>query len=252
MTTPLQVADGVFLVSAGHTNWILLEEDGALTLVDSGYPAHREAVEDSVASIGRRPEDIRAMLITHAHVDHIGSASALAQQYSFPVFASPEEVPHARREYLQQAGPLQVAANAWRPGVLPWSLHIVRVGALKPVSVPEVQAFPSGGGALDVPGHPIPVPLPGHTSGHTGYLLPGAGAVVSGDALVTAHATSRVDGPQFLLPMFHHDEPQTHETVEALADLPADILLPGHGPAYRGSLRTAVDTARERVGRASA
>lgn len=239
-----EAARGTYLVSANNTNWVLLEDGGSVTLIDAGYPGSLAAVESSIWEIGRSPGDIEAVLVTHAHVDHIGSLPQLCARYEVPVFTSEEESRHAHREYLQQATPLQVAANAWRPGVLSWSLHVMRVGATRHVSIPGAQAFP-GTGALDLPGNPVPVPLPGHTSGHCGYHLPAVGAVVSGDALVTGHATSRTTGPQMLLPMFHHDLPEATRSLDALSALDADLLLPGHGPVHRGDLGAAVDRARE-------
>lgn len=242
-----QAADKVFLAQTEHVNWVLIEEAGAVTVVDAGFPAQLSAIEDSVLKIGRRPEDIAAMLITHAHVDHIGCASALAKKYSFPIYSSATEVPHARRDYQNQASPLQVVGNLWRPGVLSWSVQIMREGALQKVSVPEIQPFTTPDGPLDVPGRPVPVPLPGHTRGHCGFLLKDAGVAIVGDALITGHGTSRVKGPQFIMPMFHYDEERAYETAERIADLPADVMLTGHGPEYRGSLRAAVDTARTQL-----
>lgn len=241
-------ADGIHLVAGNNTNWILVEDGGALTLVDSGYPGDRDAVEASVRELGHRPEDIAAILVTHAHVDHIGSVSHFVRRYGLPVYMSEQEVRHARREYLEQATPLLVAANAWRPRVLPWSLHAVCAGATRNVSVPTAQAFPRPG-ALDLPGGPIPVPTPGHTSGHCAYYFPEVGAVVTGDTLVTGHATSAIEGPQFLLSMFNHDGPQTNRALDALVELDADVLLPGHGPLGRGPVREAVATARATAGR---
>ncbi|NLU84618.1 MBL fold metallo-hydrolase [Rhodococcus sp. HNM0569] len=244
MTTPsvTQVADGTYFVDAGSVNWILLGDGRALTLVDAGYPAHRDAVVASVESIGHRMTDVEAILVTHAHVDHIGSIPALVQQFSTPVLTSDREARHARREYLEQATPAAVARNVWRPGVAGWALHIMRQGGLEKVSVPEARGF-GDASPLDLPGRPVPVATPGHTSGHTAYLLPDVGAVVSGDALITGHGTSRREGPQFLLPMFHHDVDAAHRAIGALASSGADVLLPGHGPVYRGSIDEAVERA---------
>ncbi len=71
--------------------------------------------------------------------------------------------------------------------------------------------------------------------------------VISGDALVSGHATSRIEGPQLLPGMFHHDRSRTVASLDVLAGLDADVLLPGHGPVHRGPLRDAVHLARERA-----
>lgn len=109
----------------------------------------------------------------------------------------------------------------------------------------EPAVFPSY--RLDLPGGPVPVHTPGHTDGHSAYLLPGSGILVSGDALVTAHPTSRIKGPQLLPAMFHTDRTRTLESLSVLEYLDADTVLPGHGPAYRGTVKQAVRLARDRA-----
>jgi glyoxylase-like metal-dependent hydrolase (beta-lactamase superfamily II) len=93
----------------------------------------------------------------------------------------------------------------------------------------------------------VPVPTHGHTSGHTGYHLPHAGVVITGDELITAHAVSRVDGPQLIGSMFSHLDFDPAAVLAPLAQLDADVVLPGHGPVHRGPIGEAVATALERA-----
>ncbi|GLW66941.1 MBL fold metallo-hydrolase [Actinomadura rubrobrunea] len=241
MTDVTEIKAGVHLVHGSDTNWVILTEDDAVTLVDTGYPGDRDRLLSSVAAVGRRPEDLVAILITHGHADHLGSARYLGETYDVPVLMHPLEVPHARREMLQQISPATILANSWRPGVLPWALRVLRVGGTKDVSVPQASEFP---GRLDIPGRPVPVHTPGHTDGHCAYHLPEAGVLITGDALVTAHPTSRTRGPQLLPRMFHHDWAGTVAALDELSTLDADVLLPGHGPAHHGSPAEAVERAR--------
>jgi glyoxylase-like metal-dependent hydrolase (beta-lactamase superfamily II) len=155
------------------------------------------------------------------------------------------EVAHARRDYLEQAGPLDVVKNIWRPGVLPWSRRIMRAGASSKVAVPHAQPV-AAHGPLDLPGHPVPVATHGHTSGHSAYHLPDAGVVVTGDGLVTGHAVSRVRGPQLIPPMFGH-QAESLRALDPLEGLAADVILPGHGDVHRGPIAAAVAQARERA-----
>ncbi|MEU3986050.1 MBL fold metallo-hydrolase [Streptomyces sp. NPDC026672] len=241
-----QVADGTYLVHGSHTNWVILTEGDAATLVDTGYPGDRRQLLESLEAVGSSAKAVEAVLITHAHNDHLGSAEHLRRTHGTPVLLHPAEVPHARRDFLQQVTPAAVLRNAWRPGVLPWLTHVLRVGgtAQHPVTAPE--GFPADG-PLDLPGRPVPVHTPGHTDGHTAYHLPGLGVVISGDALVTGHRTTRTEGPQMLLGMFHHERSRALESLDVLAGLTGDTLLPGHGPVHRGSVRAAAELARERA-----
>lgn len=151
-----QVADGTYLVHGSHTNWVILCEGDAFTLIDTGYPGDREQVLDSLAAVGGSPEALAAVLITHAHNDHLGSAEHLRSEYGVPVYLHEAEVPHARREFLQQVSVGAVLRNAWRPGVVPWLVHVLRSGGTEqhPVTAPE--AFPVTDGPLDLPGQPVP------------------------------------------------------------------------------------------------
>jgi glyoxylase-like metal-dependent hydrolase (beta-lactamase superfamily II) len=236
-----EVADGVFRVRGTEVNWYLVREGDGVTLVDAGYPGEVADVEESVRAIGSRPEDVRAVLLTHAHVDHMGAAQHFADRYGACVLTDEVEARHAHREFVEQAGPLDVMKNIWRPGVLPWLTRVMRVGAAKDVRIPAAQPFPAAG-ELDVPGRPVPVATRGHTSGHTCYYLPSVGAVCTGDELATAHAVSRRTGPQLLPAFFQHRD--TRDAVLPLAELDADLILPGHGEPLRMPLADAVATAR--------
>ncbi|MEY9484600.1 glyoxylase-like metal-dependent hydrolase (beta-lactamase superfamily II) [Streptomyces calvus] len=241
-----QVADGTYLVHGPSTNWVILTEGDAVTLIDTGYPGDRERLLDSLAQVGSSPEAVTAVLITHAHNDHLGSAQYLRAAHGTPVLTHEAEVPHARRDFLHQVGVGRVLRNAWRPGVAPWAVHALRAGGTADVAVGTPGPFPAPG-PLDLPGRPVPVHTPGHTGGHCAFHLPGVGAVVSGDALVSGHPTSRVRGPQLLPDMFHHERAAALDSLDVLAALHGDLLLPGHGPLHEGSVADAALLARERA-----
>ncbi|MGW3990157.1 MBL fold metallo-hydrolase [Streptomyces sp. NPDC004830] len=238
------VAEGTYLVHGSNTNWVILTDGDAATLIDTGYPGDREQVLASLAQVGSAPEAVAAVLITHAHNDHLGSAEHLSTAYGTPVHLHEAEVPHARREFLHQVTVGTVLRNGWRPGVLPWAVHALRSGGTAHVPVTAPRAFP-GTGALDVPGRPVPVHTPGHTDGHCAYHVPGTGVLISGDALVTGHPTARIRGPQLLPDMFHRERSRALASLDTLADLDAEVLLPGHGPVHRGPVRDAALRARE-------
>jgi glyoxylase-like metal-dependent hydrolase (beta-lactamase superfamily II) len=243
----VEVASDVFLARGTDVNWVILRDGADITLIDTGYPGDRHRLVASLAQIGARPDDVRAVLVTHAHVDHVGSAQHLAERHRAAVYTHPVEVGHAHRDYLEQASRRDVLANAWRPGVLPWLARVLRVGVTDHVAVPSAEPLPTADGPLDLPGGPVPVATHGHTSGHTAYLVPHAGAVVTGDGLVTGHAVLAHRGPQLLPGFFNAGDALAG--LEPLAGLAADLILPGHGDPLRRPIADAVGEARERAGR---
>jgi glyoxylase-like metal-dependent hydrolase (beta-lactamase superfamily II) len=237
------VADGVWLVTGTDVNWVLVADGDEVTLVDTGEPRDLPRVLSSLERIGRALGDVAAVVLTHAHPDHIGAAERLRADRGIPVRLLEAEAAHARGQIIEEAPALQVLRAAWRPTVLLWVLRILRAGATRAERLTEVKPFETGSGPLDVPGRLVPVPTPGHTSGHCAFHLPERGVLIAGDALITAHPAGRTTGPQLCPRMFNYDEAAAVASLQALAGLSADAVLPGHGPAYRGSPASAVEQA---------
>lgn len=236
---------GVFFVEGGAVNWTILRDGADMTLIDAGYPGDHADVLASLRQVGGSLEKLQAILVTHAHIDHIGSIPALLEHRPVPVLTGAREAAHTRREFLEQATPLDVAANLLRPGMLGWTAHIVSKGALSRRGVPSATAVTEGV-AAPVPGAPVPLLVPGHTSGHTCYVLPQSRALVTGDALATGHRLSAAVGPQLLPAFFDHDRAQAERSLQVIAKVDADLLLPGHGAAARVSPTAAVAQALAR------
>ncbi|MEJ9078379.1 MBL fold metallo-hydrolase [Gordonia malaquae] len=227
-------------VSTAAVNWVILQDDSGVTLIDGGYPGHASAVVESLTRIGSAPEEIRGALLTHAHVDHLGGIAALRRGHSFDVFADPEEVGHARRDFLEQASPADIARIAYRPSVLRWLSEIVPLGALDKSGIADALPFTD---LSALPGAPVAVPTHGHTRGHSAFVVGGGEVAVTGDALVSGHMISTVAGPQCLGHVFTHDVPANEDAVASLAALDATVVMPGHGPLLRGDIAVFVEQA---------
>ena len=234
-------AEGVHFVEGPASNWIIVREGEDFLVVDGGYPGDLQRVLASIRQIGLEPADAKAMLITHGHVDHTGSAAHFSREYGTPILCSPEEVAHVRGQEKHQVTLGQVLRRAWRPRVCRWMLHVIRAGALAAEPATEARAW--GANELRaLPGSPRAVLVPGHTPGHTAFVLPKANAVVTGDALVTGHPLSKETGVQMLHPMFHSHPEAMGETLSRLADVDASLVLPGHGPALRMRIGDAISS----------
>lgn len=239
-----QVSDSVYVVAGTNVNWALVSDRTGVTVVDAGYPADTPLVLDSVRHIGHDLADITAVVLTHAHLDHIGAVPRLVELLGVPVYTGAEEVRHAKREYLQQITPRQLVRTLFMPGGPRWvrqTLRAVRggIGTSVPTATTASTAILSG-----LPGGLVAVPTPGHTDGHTAYLLPSEGVLFSGDALVTGHPLSPRTGPQLLPSVFNHNAARTLDSARALAGQPARILVPGHGRPARLDRTDFTDTLR--------
>lgn len=231
------VTDQVHLVQTSLVNWTIVTDDTGVLLIDAGFPGSRDDVLTSLRTLGFSPGDLRAILLTHAHIDHFGSAIWFAKTHGTPVFCHAGEVGHAKREYLQQASPAALMTQAWRPRWLAWSLEVARRGGLVRAGIPTTNAL-SDDIAAALPGRPVPIPTPGHTSGHCSYVVDGV--LVTGDALITGHPLARRRGPQLLPSMFNHNDGDCLRSLDTLGAAGTDVLIPGHGDLWVGPIAEAV------------
>jgi glyoxylase-like metal-dependent hydrolase (beta-lactamase superfamily II) len=140
-----QAADGVWLVTGTDNNWVLVADGDEVTLVDAGFPGDLPRALASLERIGRAPGDVRAIVLTHAHPDHLGGSERLRADHGIPVRMLDAEAPHARGEVIEQVTELQIIRAAWRPRVL-WSMRILRAGGARIERLTEVAPFAAGSG----------------------------------------------------------------------------------------------------------
>jgi glyoxylase-like metal-dependent hydrolase (beta-lactamase superfamily II) len=80
-----EIADGVTLVPSAQGNAFLVEGTHGITVVDTGMAGTPTALLNALTAAGRKPGDVRQILITHAHPDHVKGAAELRRRTSAPV-----------------------------------------------------------------------------------------------------------------------------------------------------------------------
>lgn len=230
----------VHLVRTDLVNWTIVADGSRVMLIDAGFPGSRDDVLASLRSLGCTPGDVSAILLTHAHIDHLGAAIWFAATHDTPVYCHAAEVAHAQRDYLEQASPAALMTQAWRPRWLRWSAQVAAKGGLVREGIPAARAL-TAEIAANLPGRPRSLPSPGHTSGHCSFVVDGV--LVAGDALITGHPLARRTGPQLPPSMFNHSDADCVRSLSMLATAGTDVLIPGHGAVWNGPIAEAVHLA---------
>jgi len=236
-----QVAEGIYQLGSTHHNFYLLTAGGKATVIDAGCSKELSKLEAGLAQLGMTRDDVEAIVLTHAHADHMGFA-AEAEKLGTEIRASEPEAPIATGEIEGHAiKPMQMPL--WRLGTWRFIIALAREGILSAPNVESVVTF-SDGEVLDLPGRPRAVYTPGHTIGHAAFYLPEAKTVFSGDAIATRDLFSESTGPQLMPDKFHTDPALARASLDVLAGIDAELLLPGHGHPLRGPIKDAVAAAR--------
>lgn len=249
----MQVAPGVYRFERSIWNWYVLEEEGRLTVIDAGFPRSWDSLNRGVSSIGRKLEDIEAVVLTHAHGDHIGFAERLRQALDVPVFVHRDDVDHARgadliKRLKPAAGPvppLGFVRNLHRPYVRYLLWRAIREGSLSSRPIRQLTPFDDGD-VLPVPGHPTVLHTPGHTIGESSLFLPERGLLFSGDALITMNLlTGSSSQPTLCYEGVNDDNVRARASLSRLKGLGEVTILPGHGDPWHGLSDEAVHWANQ-------
>jgi len=217
----MRVLPDIHRVDGVSCNVYIVVEPTGLTLIDTGMPGAEKRILGAVAALGHRPDDVRHILLTHQHVDHIGGLAALARATGAATWAGVGDTPaiegRARREAPHGAlGPVFRAVLFPRLRPCPIG-HRVDGGATLPVF--------AGEGGLQV------IATAGHTGGHISFYLPARKLLFAGDAV--RESNGRLSLPPAML---NHDSRQALASVRALASMDIEACLPGHGaPVVSGA-----------------
>jgi glyoxylase-like metal-dependent hydrolase (beta-lactamase superfamily II) len=240
------VADGIHLISHAHVNCYVIEDDDGLTLVDAGLPSMWPMLGQLLEERGRRPDQIKALVLTHGHFDHVGFALGARQEWDVPVLVHPGDSHLAAHPYRYKPQRNRFVYPFTHPRSLPLLGKMAAAGALRVKGVTDSRPLRTGE-PLPVPGRPTVAHTPGHTDGHCILNLPDRDTVLSGDALVTLDPYTGKRGPQIVASAATKDTAQALASLEAVAATGAATVLSGHGEPWTQGAEAAVQQAK-RVG----
>lgn len=219
-------------------NWYLVESDAGLTVVDAGLPRYWPQLGAALAARSRELGDVRALVLTHGHVDHIGFAERLR------VEAGARVLVHEADEALARTGeqpPRERSAlpYLWRPAAIRLFMHLSHAGGASIERPAELETFRDGD-VLDVPGSPQVIHTPGHSAGQCCLAFAEHRALFVGDALCTLNVLTGRRGPQVPPGAFNDSSEQALTSLRRIESVDADVLLPGHGEPWRDGAAAAV------------
>jgi glyoxylase-like metal-dependent hydrolase (beta-lactamase superfamily II) len=227
MSAAVEVVPGVYRIPtigrSAVNSYAFLEDDGSVTLVDTGVAKAPPRIVAALASLGKQPSDVHRIILTHAHPDHIGGAAALASASGAAIHLHTDDVPFAA------AGRKPPADASFLSGRL---MNRLPGGRFTPV---EAEPF-TDGAVLDVAGGLRVLHTPGHSPGHVSLLHEPTQLLITGDALMN------VLGVRISPRMLCSDFRLTAQSVHVLAETSYDLAAFTHGPSLGHGAREQIRT----------
>lgn len=196
-------------IVCGNVNCFLISNGENAVLVDTGFKKYREKVLDAC-----RPYQVRLLVLTHGHMDHVQNAAYLSQALHCPIAMHKADLPLLADNMVQPLSASSILGQI----VLFFSVKSFKLDGI-PIFSPKV--FLEDGDSLDSCGISAKVVgLPGHTDGSIGLDVEGGGLIV-GDALMNMFYPT--------VSMLYHDRNAMLESAEKISRLGERTIYFGHG-----------------------
>ncbi len=169
-----RVIEGVHVVPMGMANAFLIEGDDGLTQIDAGFPGKEAAAFAAIRGLGRSLDQLKHLIFTHGHPDHIGSAAAIVRETGARTYMHPLDIPVA-----ESGGPFRPMSAA--PGLLRrvmCKLFFRPDARVEPVAIDQPL---TAGEILPIAGGIEVIHTPGHCAGQVALLWRPGRMLFAGD-----------------------------------------------------------------------
>ena len=197
----------------------LLEDGDASVMIDTGMVGEPIFIKRLVRRLGLKPTSIKAILLTHGHIDHAGNLAWLKEWTGARVFAHAAEQRHINGNYPYE-------------GITRWCGRLEAVARfLFRYRVATIDEFITDGQQLSFWDGLRIVHLPGHTLGHCGFYSAKHDLLFSGDMM--ASYFFNVHKPPAILNSCPNEFPASVEKIRQLAP---HLIIPSHYDRLDGEL----------------
>jgi glyoxylase-like metal-dependent hydrolase (beta-lactamase superfamily II) len=211
----MEIIEGIHRVdeasaNMAHANVYLLINGKELTVIDTGTSGNAQKTVEYIQKIGHQPTDVKTIILTHCHMDHMGSVKELKDLTSAKVAVHMEDA-----DYVSGKKPLPKPKNVLFRAVSSFVKP-------EPVQVDVILKEGDKIAGLTV------IHTPGHTPGSIMLLNEEKRVLFAGDTL--RYDGKKVSGaPE----NFSVDPNQVRESIAKASKLNFDIMLPGHGETLK-------------------
>ena len=215
-----QIKDGVYFIQGqdefipdSHAYVIGKPGSGDLSVIDAGLMGKGAYKIESIRKHGLALSDIKRVIMTHTHLDHIGCLGEILK-----------EIPHAELWlHASEAGPLEKGDERAVWGMDMFQSMCQAQYGIKPGAFKfQVDRKLEGGETLEIGDMAWEViHIPGHSLGSIALYNRPEKILIPGDVVYSDYAIGRFD-------LHGASGPQLRDSLVALAKLEVDVLLPGH------------------------